>query len=41
MEKGRYRTNDGINFLGLLTILFIGVNNPDPKGLGLVKAHID
>ena len=25
MEKGRYRTNDGINFLGLLTILFIGL----------------
>ena len=25
MEKGRYRTNDGINFLGLLAILFIGL----------------
>ena len=25
MEKGRYRTNGGINFLGLLTILFIGL----------------
>ena len=25
MEKGRYRTNGGINFLGLLAILFIGL----------------
>ena len=25
MEKGRYRTDGGINFLGLLTILFIGL----------------